>query len=73
MKAEAAVDGDRRKGLNTLIRLVHGPFGGIEMIVFSMEPPPDGTHRCSLRRKKSSYGVWQERRASPSSLPRGVS
>jgi len=71
MKAEAAVDGDRRKGLNTLIRLVHGPFGGIEMIVFSMEPPPDWTRRCSLQRKKPSYGVWQKRKASPSSLPGG--
>jgi len=60
MKAEAAVDGDRRKGLSTLIHLVHGPFRGIEMIVFSMEPPPDWTQRCSLQRKKPSYGVWQE-------------
>jgi len=76
MKAEAAVDSDIRKGLNTLITLsclVHGPFGGIEMIVFSMRPPPDGTQRCSLQRRKPSYGVWQERRVTPCSLPGGVS
>jgi len=58
LKAEATVDGGRRKESNTLIRLVHGPFGGIEMIVFSMKPPPDWTQCCSLQRKKPSYGVW---------------
>jgi hypothetical protein len=59
-EAECQVQKNQKRGFNSLVILVHGGSGNIEIHVCLMEHPPTSAPSCNIFRRMSPCGAWQE-------------
>jgi hypothetical protein len=51
---------NQKSGFDSMVILVHGGSGNIEIYVCLMEHPPTSAPSCNIFRRMSPCGAWQE-------------